>query len=65
VGIRGAAGYRPTLAPLLPLHIGKKSSHLSHILGLTARRTEKLSKDGDRGLHIHITQKLITGSGLV
>ena len=63
VGVRGATGYRPTLSPLLPLHVGKKSSHLFHILGLTARRDEQLSKDGDRGPHIHITHKLINRLG--
>ena len=63
MGVRRAAGYRTTLAPLLPLHARKKSCHLSHILGLTARRTEKLAKDGDRSLHIHITQKLINRLG--
>jgi hypothetical protein len=32
-------------------------------LGLTARRTKKLSKGRDRGPHIHITQKLINWLG--
>ncbi len=29
----------------------------------TARRAEQLSKDGDRGLHVHITPKLIDWLG--
>ena len=39
--------------------MSKKSSHLSDILALTARRAEKLFKDRGRGLHIHIMHKLI------
>ena len=34
-------------------------------LVVSARRTEKLSKDGDRGLHFQITQKLINWVGAV
>ena len=63
MAVRGAAGYHPTLAPLLSLHARKKGCHLSHILGLTARRTQELSKDGVRGLHVRITQKLINRLG--
>lgn len=66
VGVSRAAGSLPTLSPLLPLHTCKKSGHLSHILGLTARRTEKLAKDRVRSLHIRIAQKLIhrLGAGI-
>jgi hypothetical protein len=63
VAVRGATAYRPTLAPLLPLHARKISCHLSYILGLTTRRTEKLAKDRVRGPHIRIAQKLINWLG--
>ncbi len=51
------------LSPLLSLHIGKKSSHVTHIAGLTNQWTEQLSKDEDRSLHIHIIHKLIERLG--